>query len=278
MVESGASKTNNPDRGLYTSMTCSASSCVSSVPYGSCPDKFGCHPNGAFDFCIKRHDTKPAFKVAVEDCDGPMDLTGLVLEVSMWAKAKLKADITSSVLSFKLADNIGFEQIAVGDIIVMQRVRAPEQMLVVDFDETNSLVVVERGYHGTPTSSFKKGTPLRIFRVLNAPGSTEMDVEDIQQVDGTVLTDQITESRLVYEWAARDTCLPGCYYLEFKLLKMLSTTAVDSSTAVSQTGSYTDFQMGCTVGTGVDWVRRYPNNSCGYYIKIVDTPTSENVF
>lgn len=253
----------------------------SGTPYNNpaCPDKLGCSPGMAVDFCIKRHDTKPPFKVAVEDCDGPMNLTGLVLEVSMWAKAKLKKDLAASDTSFKLADNIGFEQIAVGDIIVMQRVRAPEQMLVTDFNELTSTVTVQRGYHGTPVSFYKKGTPLRIFRVLNAPGSIEMDLEDITRVDGTVAEDQITESRLVHEWAAKDTCLPGCYFLEFKLLKMLS-TSVASSSGISQTGSYTDFQMGCTVGTGVDWVRRFPVSSDveGYVIKIVDSPTSENVF
>lgn len=230
------------------------------------------------DFMIKRHDTKPPMKVIVEDCDGPIDLTGLVLEVSMWALAKLKKDIGPSDTALQFADNIGFQQCAVGDIIVMQRVRAPEQMLVVDFDEINSLVYVQRGYHGTPISSFKRGTPLRVFRVLNAPGSTEMDMEDVQQVDGTVVQNQITESRLVHEWAPTDTCLPGCYFLEFKLLKMLTTPAPPPPSPSPSTGSYTDFQMGCTVGVGVDWVRRYPNNAEGYIIKIFDSPTSENVF
>jgi hypothetical protein len=260
---------------------CTANSCVSCLPaYGTCPDKFGCYPNMPADFTIKRHDTKPPFKVIVEDCDGPLDLTGLVLEVSMWASAKLKKDIGTTDTSIQFADNIGFEQCAVGDIIVMQRVRAPEQMLIVDFDEVKSIVYVQRGYHGTPISSFKKGTLLRIFRVLNAPGSTEMDLEDVQQVDGSVIKDQITESRLVHEWTPTDTCLPGCYLLEFKLIKMLSSSDVPTppSLTPSQTNSYTDFQMGCTAGTGVDWVRRYPVNSSAYIIKIIDSPTSENLF
>lgn len=229
---------------------------------------------------MKRHDTKPPFKVIVEDCDGPMDLTGLVLEVSMWALAKLKKEIGPSDTYIQLADNIGFEQVAVGDIIVMQRVRAPEQMLVTDFDEINARIYVQRGYHGTPISSFKKGTVLRSFRMLNAPGTTEMDMEDVQQVDGNVVKDQLTESRLVHEWAANDTCLPGCYFLEFKLLKMSTspTPPGPPSFSPSQIGSYTDFQMGCTPGVGVEWVRRYPQNSPGYIIKINDTPTAENLF
>ena len=105
-----------------------------------------------------------------------------------------------------------------------------------------------------------------------------MDVEDIQQIDGTVLTDQITESRLVYEWAAHDTCLPGCYFMEFKLLKMLDTPSPSPDPTPSQNGSYTDFQMGCTTGVGVEWVRRYPSCGEGYVVKIFDSPTSENVF
>lgn len=264
-------------------MACSTNSCAS-VPTGTCPDKFGCFPNVPVDFCIKRHDTKPPFKVIVEDCDGPMDLTGLVLEASMWAKAKLKKDLSSTDTQFQVADNIGFEQCMVGDIIVVSgRVRAPEQMLVTGFDETNSYIKVQRGYHGTPVTSFKRGTAIKIFRVLNAPGTIEMDVEDIQQVDGSVKEDQITESRLVYEWAARDTCLPGCYFLEFKLLKMLDPDAVDASATPSVPSSasvvsYSDFQMGCTVGVGVDWVRRYPSNAEGYLIRVNDSPTSENVF
>lgn len=243
-----------------------------------CVDKFGCSSSSSPDFCIKRHDTKPSFKVIVEDCEGPMDLTDMVLEVSMWSKAKLKKNIGPSDTIIQFADNIGFEQCAVGDIIVMNRVRAPEQMLITDFNEIDYTVTVQRGYHGTAISAFKKGAGLDIFRVLNAPGSTEMDVEDVQQVDGSVLVDQITESRLVYDWAAHDTCLPGCYYLEFKLLKMLTTPITTSSTVPSQTGSYTDFRMGCGTGLGVSQVSRHPLNKTGYIIKIYDSPTSENVF
>ena len=55
--------------------------CVGGIGYGcnqtgaSCPDKFGCSPNQCPDFTIRRHDTRPAFQVAAEDCDGPLDLT-----------------------------------------------------------------------------------------------------------------------------------------------------------------------------------------------------------
>lgn len=236
----------------------------------------------AVDFCLKRHDTKPPFKVIVNDCDGPMDLTGLVLEVSMWAKAKFKKDLATTDTQFQVADNIGFEQVMAGDIIVVSgRVRAPEQMLVTGFDETNSYIQVSRGYHGTPISSFKRGTSIKIFRVLSAPGITEMDLEDVQQIDGSVNRNQITEARLVHEWAPRDTCLPGCYFLEFKLLKMLDSADNGTPTHISlpsNPSTASDFQLGCTAGVGVDWVRRYPSNTEGYLVRINDSPTNENVF
>jgi len=157
----------------------------------------------------------------VEDCEGPLDVQGLVVEANMWALAKLKCKITETDTYFPLADNVGFEQIMVGDIIVMDRVRLPERMLVLGFDEGNSLVRVQRGYHGTTASSWKKGTKMRIFRMLNAPAEAELVFEDQQQVDGTVTKDVLVSANLVYEWQPEDTCLPGCYWFEFKLIKMI---------------------------------------------------------
>lgn len=186
-----------------------------------CLDPFGCPDGVCPDFIIRRHDTRPPLKVAMEDCDGPMDFRGLIIEVNMWALAKLKAALDESTEYFRLADDIGFEQVMVGDIIVMDRVRLPEHMLVVAFDETNKLIKVQRGYHGTTSSPWKKGAIMRIFRILNAPALAEIVFEDVQDVDGTIEKDVIQESFLVYEWQPEDTCLPGCYYLEFKVLKMI---------------------------------------------------------
>ena len=80
--------------GAQTGVSCSFN------PSGAaCPDKFGCIPGVCPDFTIKRHDTKPPFKVSVEDCDGPLDLAdgtnavvdpNLILEVNIWAKGRLK--------------------------------------------------------------------------------------------------------------------------------------------------------------------------------------------
>ena len=197
---------------------------ISSSGCGSqshCLDKFGCPKDRCPDFVIRRHDTKPPFKVAVNDCDGPLELSGLVIEVNMWALAKLKCKITEADEYFPLADNIGFEQIMVGDIIVMDRVRLPEYMLVTGFDECNGFVRVQRGYRGTTPSKWKKGQEMKIFRILNGVAQSESVFEDIQNVDGTTDEDVLTDALLVYEWQPEDTCLPGCYWLEFKILKMI---------------------------------------------------------
>lgn len=195
--------------------------------YGSCQSnntcvsKFGCPEGQCPDFVIKRHDTKPALKVSIEDCEGAFDFRGLVIEANMWALAKLKTEIDEEATYFRLSDDIGFEQIMVGDIIIAERVRLPERMLVTGFDEINKLVQVQRGYQATTASVWKKGTVLRIFRILNSPAEAEMNFEDVTNIEGVVETDVLQSSYLVYEWGPEDTCLPGCYWFEFKVLKMI---------------------------------------------------------
>lgn len=187
----------------------------------TCLDTFGCPVGVCPDFLIKRHDTKPDLKIAVEDCDGSLDLQGLVIEANMWALAKFKSNVSVDDTYFRLADDIGFNQAMMGDIIVVDRVRNPEHMLVTGFDETNNLIRVQRAYHGTTASAHKKGSTIRIFRIMNAPASSEMLFEDVKEVDGTVNKDVLQASYLVYQWQAEDVCLPGCYWLEFKVLKMI---------------------------------------------------------
>ncbi len=186
-----------------------------------CLSKDGCPPGVCPDFTIRRHDTKPPLKISVEDCDGPLDVQGLVVEVNMWALAKLKYNMEVEDTYFPLADNIGFEQIMIGDIIVMDRARLPEYMLVTGFDEKQKFVRVERAYRNSTASEWPKGQKMKIFRILNAPASSELVYEDVREVDGTLTSDVLQGAYLVYEWAPEDTCLPGCYWLEFKLLKMI---------------------------------------------------------
>jgi len=209
----------------------------------NCTDSSGCPTDQCPDFSIKRNDTFPFFKVAVSDCDGPLDLTdeNLTVTASIWGKTKLKSAIDDSTTTIAFADNIGFDQIAVGDVIYMDRVRNTEKMAVESFDEEAYTITVERGYDGTTPSAWDKGDKLTFFRKVDEPASIETVLEDIEQLDGTILTDQLVESYLVYEWDESDTTNPGCYWLQFKL-----TNSDDN------------------------WVRRFPETSDGFLIKIYD--------
>lgn len=244
-----------------------------------CPDLLGCIPGVCPDFEIKRHDTYPSFVVAVSDCEGPLDLEDTVLEVSMWAKGKLKRNITASDEYFALANDIGFQQSLVGDIILMDRARGPEMMLVTGHDETNKLIHVQRAYHGTSASAYKKGTALKLFRTLNSVGSTNMVRETVEQLDGTT-EETLTESQLIYAFNSNDTCLPGCYWMEFKLLKMdvSGSMWINSLSIVPTFTSVTPSQNGCYLGNNVVSERRFPVNAEGFLIKINDSPTSEVLF
>lgn len=243
-------------------------SCVQTSPPGcagaapNCPQCDGCIPGVCPDFTIKRGDTKPVFRVSVEDENGPLDLTGLVIEANMWANAKLKSNITALDTSLALADNIGFCQILPNDIILMNNVRSPEQMRITGFDEVNSLVFVERGFNSTAPLNWKKGSDMRIFRIMNGAAISEMVFDNITQVDGSVQCNVLVESDLIYEWQVNDTCAPGCFHFEFKILKMSAPVIVPSVTQL------------CFLGVGVEWTRRFP--PCGdFLVKVCDTPTTE---
>ena len=195
----------------------------------------------------------------------------------MWAKAKLKKNMSTTDTYFQVADDIGFEQMMVGDIIIMDRTRLPEHMLVTGFDEDNRFVQVQRGYNGTFVSNWKKGTAMRIIKLMNAPAESQMVVQDITEIDGTVRKNVVMESLLVYHWQAGEVCLPGCYQFEFKLIKMLSQpTLYDvSDSVIPSFTTLTPADYGCAPVPGVEWMRRYPVNNEGYVIQIVDSPTIE---
>lgn len=291
-------------------MTCTSSSSSGSSPQG-CPNQYGCIPGVCADFIIRRHDSKPPFKVKMDTCDGPMDLTGLILEATMWAKGKLKKTLDIDGNYFALADNIGFHQIMIGDIIFIDRPRSIEKMLVTGFDEENNLILVDRGYHGTPIQKWKKGTPLRIMKFINTQSQTEMIYEDILEIDGTTTENVLTDSFFVYEWGNNDTCLPGCYYLEFKLIKLLTSEVPEEILDLDEDGdidivrspseiiwspseivlpevvpspyliSGTDVAPSfisttqCDISEEIDWIRRFPISEEGFIIQIIDSPTME---
>lgn len=220
------------------------------------------------DFVIKRHDTKPVFKVDITDCDDPIDLTDLVIEASMWCNAKLKSALTTLTTTISFADNIGFEQLNTDTIIQVGEGRAFERMLIESIDEEAKTVTVIRGQLDTNVYNWKKGTGVKILRFLNNTAVGELKYEDIEQMDGTILTDQLVRSTLVYEWRPGDTCMAGKYFLEFKVLSML----LEDEPASSQISSV---NYHCGLGTSVEWARRFPNNKEGFIIEVFDSPTAE---
>lgn len=242
------------------------------------------------DLILKQHDTLPPFIVSVTDCGGPLDLEETIAEVSMWAKAKLKVNISNSEDLIQFADNRGFYQVHINDIIVMDHPRSPEQMLVIGIDEDNCKVQVQRGYNGSRNFSHKKGQSLKIFRILNAVAETHMIYEDIENIEGTV-SKELIDSQLVYKWLEGNTCLPGDYYLEFKLLKMTEPSSlyyepmysycvsqiIQRPSTISLIPTYLTDVTSCSIGQNVEWVRRFPIEREGFLIRIVDTPTSENL-
>ena len=240
-----------------------------------CIDQYGCQSGVCPDFTLRRNDTKPDFKVKIEDCDGPLDLTDLVLEASMWSNGKLKSAISSADTYFSLADNIGFNQIMIGDVIIVDRPRQTEHLLVTAFDESNYYIQVQRGYHGTIAQNWKKGQPIKIIKFMNSSAQTEMVYQDVIGVDGMTTNDVLQESYFVYQWKNGDTCFPGCYFLEFKLMKMVVPLRLESLSVIPSFIDPSNINYHCDIPPNIEWIRRFPVDSEGYILKISDSPTSE---
>ena len=201
------------------------------------------------DFCIKRGDTRPSLKVSVEDCDGVVDLTdeNLVLEASMWFKAKLKSALSPSETVLSFADNLGFDQVNVGDVILTDRPRSPERMLVTGINESAKTLTVERGHSSTDAQAWGRGSALRIFRIVDHPAQIESVFEQVESLDGTV-SEELVDTFMVLDWQPEHTSLPGCYWIEFRL------TMMD--------------------GTSIAWTKKMPLSSEGYLVRVVDSPNS----
>lgn len=208
----------------------------------------GANCPGRPDLCIKRNDTRPAFKMSVSDCDGAIDLTdeNLLLEASMWFDSKLKSNIDNLTMNIQFADNIGFERILVGDLIVVNHPRSPEKMAVVSIDEAGKSVEVARAQEGTIAQSWEKGTSLKVFRFVDEQAQIESLFEEVTDLDGSV-SEQLTDTFFVFNWTPSQTSMPGCYWIEFKLTKV-------------------------TPGPGgetVDWTKRFPT-SAGWLVNVID--------
>lgn len=200
----------------------------------SCVDKFGCPKNQCPDFILKRHDTGPVLKVSVEDCDGPIDVTDGTVKVTMYAKSKLKKAITDTDFTIAFADDIGFEQVNAGDILIFPHTRSPEVMYANEFDEINKTIGVSRGHSGTTARAWKLGTALNIIRINRSNGEVETVTESKVQIDGTTKT-VTTKSYIKYTMAPQDALLPGCYWLEFTLIKQEVQTITMSGTPTGGT-------------------------------------------
>lgn len=217
-----------------------------------------------YDFIIKRHDAIPEFKLEISDCDEPIDLTNLIAEASMWSCAKLKSNLTEDQTVIQFADNIGFDQILINTIIQAGIGRNFERMKVIGFDEIKKEVYVERGYKSTTPFPWKKGTNLKLLRFLSVPAITELIFEDITNIDGSILKNQLTHSYLIYEWRPEDTSLAGCFYFEFKILKMVNLNL-----------SLLHVPSNPHPHDPIEWTRRFPNDKDGFIIQVYNSPTGE---
>lgn len=187
----------------------------------------------------------------MSDCEGPMDFSvGVAVEASMWFDAKLKSPISASDTSLRFADDIGFDSIAVGDVISTSGSRSPELMLVSSVDESSKSVVVSRGHSATSPRGWPKGESLSVFRFLDQPAQIESAYEDVESLDGEV-AEELVDTILVFEWLAAHTSVPGCYWVEFKI-------------------------MGLDEVGDIKWTKRVPLSAKGFMVRVVDSPTSSH--
>ena len=185
----------------------------------------------------------------MSDCDGPIDLSsGVAVEASMWFDSKTKSSISDSDASLRFADDIGFDSVAVGDLISTSGSRSPELMLVSSIDESSKTVFVSRGHGGTEARDWPKGTSLSVFRFVDQPAQVESVFEDVESLEGSV-SEELVDTLLVFEWSEGHTSVPGCYWVEFKI-------------------------MGLDESGAVQWTKRVPLSAKGFMVRVIDSPTS----
>jgi hypothetical protein len=108
---------------------------------------------------------------------------------------------------------------------------------------------VTRGLGGALPQPWDKGASVKVFRFQDEPASVESVIETVESIDGSS-SEELSDTLLVFNWTADKTDMPGCYWFEFKVLKLLP----DSTEA--------------------EWVKRVPLSPVGYMVNIVDSPTS----
>ena len=171
-----------------------------------------------YDFIIKRNSTQPSLRLKVYDCDwSPIDLSKYEITASMWANAKLKKDISDSDFEILLADNVGLSAVIPGDVILLKNSAAHELVQVSSI--VNNSIMITRGYFETTPSSWKKGTSIKIIKIMNSSATYDLVREDVLKLDGKKELNVLVESYLVYNWFVDDTRVPGEYYLEFKVIE-----------------------------------------------------------
>jgi hypothetical protein len=175
---------------------------------------------------------------------------GILLEASMWFDAKLKADINESATQIKFADNVGFDSVLVGDVIATSSVRSSELMLVTGVDDASMTIQVSRGHEGTASIPWKKGVTLFVFRFRDEPAQIESVYEQSESIIDGSISEVLSDTVLQFQWSGSHTAAPGCYWIEFKILKI-------------------DPESG-----DVEWTKRVPIDTSGFMVKILDSPTS----
>lgn len=197
-----------------------------------------------YDFIIKRNSTQPSLRLKVYDCDwSPIDLSRFEVTTSMWANSKLKKDISDSDFDLLLADNVGLNTVVPGDVILLKNSADHELVQVISI--INNTIMVARGYFETTAISWKKGTSIKIIKIMNSSATYDLVREDVIKLDGTKELNVLVESYLVYNWFVDDTRVPGEYYLEFKVIERNAQDEVISS-------------------------RKYPSEKEGVYLNILD--------
>jgi len=223
-------------------------------------------------FTIKQHSTYPALKIQVFDCqDSPYDMKDLIVEASMWSVAKLKFDIDVNDDLIQFADNIGYNTVGTSSIIHVSNGRDFERMQIIGFDDVNKIIQVSRGACDTSVRPWKKGSAVKIIRFLNNPAEAELVYENVEQIDGAIIENQLTKSFLVYNWKPEDVCFAGKYFFEFKVLKMNLFTNLSNEGIIS----VQELNYHCGLGIGVEWARRFPVESEGFVIEVLASPTAE---